>query len=158
MRREQHIGWGAMLPGAQHGDPGFDGPLDPSDAGHWRGSVSRSVHQERPASGSKYVAVCANSLANANIGKEVIIFALQPPVEPARKVTKSFDNSFLSLTRAFSTRRTVSINRNRHAIFVIIAATMIYDRADPVEISPLNVLEDVRDLMEFDVLGCMMTD
>lgn len=89
---------------------------------------------------------------------QIIIFALKLAVEPAGQIAQRLDDRLLGILGHVLPGGAVSLDRDRHAVFVIIIAAMAGLCAKLMEVTALDRLKGIGDAVQFGVLRGVFPD
>src|SRR3546814_5549293 len=92
----------------------------------------------------------ADHLVDRRVGRQMLIFVIEPPVEPAGQVAQRLAYILFGVSRHILDDGAVALDDNVHAIFVIIATAMANARAKLIEVSALNRAKGIGDAMKVD--------
>ena len=92
------------------------------------------------------------------VRRQMIIFALKLAVEPAGQIAQRLDDRLLGIAGHVLVCRTIALDRDRHAIFVVIMAAMAGIGAKLIEVAALDRLKGIGNTMQFGVLRCVLPD
>src|SRR3546814_731295 len=100
----------------------------------------------------------ADALVDGLVRRQMLIFVLKAPVEPAGEVAQRLAHILIGVRGHVLHDRAAPLDRDRHAIFVIIAAAMRDARAQLIEIAALDRTERIGDALKLDILGRVAAD
>src|SRR5690606_38381959 len=98
------------------------------------------------------VVVGGDGLVHRLVRSQVFVFTLQLTIKPARQIAQRLDDDLLGIDGHVLICRTLALDRDRHAVFVIIMPTMAGLGAKLVEIAALDRQQRIGNLMQLYVL------
>ena len=84
------------------------------------------------------------------------MLAFELALSPAREIEQRLDHRIFRIRRHVLPGRTVALDRDRHAVFVIVSIPMRDAGAELVEVAALNCMERIRDAVKFDLFGSVV--
>src|SRR5690606_6543376 len=89
------------------------------------------------------VFIGGDGLIDSLVRGQVVIFPFKLAVEPARQIAQRLDDCLLGIGGHVLICRAVALDRDRHAVFVIIMAAMAGIGAKLVEVAALDRLQGI---------------
>ena len=90
-----------------------------------------------PITGLGEGTVGGDGFVHGGVGRQVVVLALEPALEPAREAENRLDNGVSCLVRHGLPGGAVAFDLDRHAVFASVAAALADDGGELIEVVPL---------------------
>ena len=98
------------------------------------------------------VFIGGDGLVHGLVRGKIVVFPLKLPVEPAGQIAQRLGHDLFGILSHVLPGRAVTLDRDRHTVFVVIVAAMAGLGAKLVEIAPLHRLKRIGDTVKLGVL------